>query len=60
MGLLLLSPYVLPNTQDPIDYFDDFSLLGSIEELFGLPRLGYAGAPSLLVFEPGVFRGYAG
>lgn len=60
VGLLLLSPYVAPGTQDPIDYFDHFSLLASLEDLFGLPHLGYASAPSLAVFQPSVFAKYGG
>jgi phosphatidylinositol-3-phosphatase len=60
VGLLLLSPYVVPGTQDPIDYFDHFSLLASIEDLFGVPRLGYASAPTLAAFQPSVFANYGG
>jgi hypothetical protein len=60
VGLLLISQYVKPNSTDVIDYFNHYSLLGSIEKLFGLPRLGYAGAPGLPVFGIGVFNNYAG
>jgi hypothetical protein len=34
--------------------------LASIENLFGLRRLGYAGIPGLRVFGLGVYDGYAG
>ena len=60
VGLLLISPYVKPNSMDVIDYFNHFSLLASIEKLFGLHTLGYAGAPGLAVFGAGVFNNYGG
>jgi hypothetical protein len=60
VGLLLISPYVKPGSTDLVDYFNHFSLLASIENLFGLHRLGYAGAPGLPVFGAGVFNQYAG
>jgi hypothetical protein len=49
-GLLLISPWVKPGTSDPVDYFNHFSLLASLEEIFNLKRLGYAkqlGLPTL-------------
>ena len=60
VGLLLISQYVKPNSTDVIDYFNHYSLLGSIEKLFGLRRLGYAGAPAISVFGLGVFNAYSG
>jgi phosphatidylinositol-3-phosphatase len=60
VGLLLLSPYVKAGSIDVIDYFNHFSLLGSIEKLLGLRRLGYAGAPAIPVFGLGVFNNYSG
>ena len=60
VGLLLISPYVKPNSTDVIDYFNHFSLLASIEKLFGLHTLGYAGATGLPVFGVGVFTNYSG
>jgi phosphatidylinositol-3-phosphatase len=60
VGLLLISPYVKANSIDVVDYFNHFSLLASIESLFGLHHLGYAGAPGLPVFSAGVFNKYAG
>ena len=56
VGLLLISQYVKPDSADVIDYFNHFSLLGSIEKLFGLHRLGYAGTTGLPVFSTGVFN----
>jgi hypothetical protein len=60
VGLLLISQYVKPNSTDAIDYFNHFSLLASIEGLFGLHKLGYAGAPGLSAFGAGVFNNYSG
>ena len=60
VGLLLISQYVKPNSTDAIDYFNHFSLLASIESLFGLHKLGYAGAPGLQAFGAGVFNNYSG
>jgi phosphatidylinositol-3-phosphatase len=60
VGLLLISPYVKPDSIDVVDYFNHFSLLASIENLFGTHRLGYAGIPGLPVFGLGVFNAYTG
>jgi hypothetical protein len=43
-----------------IDYYNHFSLLASIENLFGLPRLGYASDKQLPVFGPAVYSNYSG
>ena len=60
VGLLLISRYVKANSFDAVDYFNHFSLLATIENLFGLHRLGYAGAPGLPLFSTGVFNNYEG
>ena len=60
VGLLLISHYVKPDSIDVVDYFNHFSLLASIENLFGLHRLGYAAIPGLPVFGLGVYNAYAG
>jgi hypothetical protein len=60
VGLLLLSQYVKPGTMDVFDYFNHFSLLASIEDLFGLKRLGYASERGLPVFGSSVYTAYSG
>ncbi len=54
VGALLLSPYVKKATtsQEP---FNHFSLLRTIEDLFGLGHLGYAALPAVKPFAPGMF-----
>lgn len=36
--------------------YNHYSLLATIEDIFSLPRLGYAGAPGLPSFGPDVFN----
>jgi hypothetical protein len=59
VGALLLSPFVKSGTtnQEP---FNHFSLLRTIERLFGLPHLGYAAAAGVGSFEASVFSAYNG
>jgi len=54
VGALLLSPYVkgASTSQEP---FNHFSLLRTIEDLFGLKHLGYAGLAAVKSFEPALF-----
>jgi phosphatidylinositol-3-phosphatase len=54
VGALLLSPFVKGATtsQEP---FNHFSLLRTIEDLFGLKHLGYAGLSTVKSFEPSMF-----
>ncbi|MGI8629546.1 MAG: alkaline phosphatase family protein [Solirubrobacteraceae bacterium] len=58
VGLLMISTYVKANTTDLVDYYNHFSLLASIENLFGLPHLGYAGDPQLPVFDAAIFNAH--
>jgi hypothetical protein len=55
VGLLLLSPYVEPGTTSET-YFNHFSLLVTIEELFELERIGYAAEPALTGFDESIFN----
>jgi phosphatidylinositol-3-phosphatase len=57
VGALLLSPYVKPHTFDQ-EPFNHFSLLRTIEDLFGLSHLGYAGLSGVSSFDATVFSRY--
>jgi len=54
VGALLLSPFVKGGTTSQ-EEFNHFSLLRTIEDLFGLKHLGYAGLPAVKSFEPSMF-----
>ena len=58
VGLLLITKYVKPNSTDTLDYFNHYSLLSSIEQLFGLKRLGYATDPQLPSFGKKQYNDY--
>jgi hypothetical protein len=57
VGALLLSPFVKGGTtsQEP---YNHFSLLRTIEDLFGLKHLGYAGLAHVSSFEPSLFSAH--
>lgn len=55
VGLLLISPFVEPGTTSET-YFNHFSLLATIEELFSLERLGYAAEPAITGFDESIFN----
>jgi hypothetical protein len=54
VGAVLLSPFIAPGTVSDVPY-SHYSLLRSLEELFGLPYLGYAGQPGLASFGTDVY-----
>ncbi|HEX4838319.1 MAG TPA: alkaline phosphatase family protein [Solirubrobacteraceae bacterium] len=56
VGLLLLSPFVKGGGLIQ-DTYDHFSLLATIEQLFGLPRLGYAGLSEVKPLSASLFSG---
>ncbi|MFI4977169.1 MAG: alkaline phosphatase family protein [Solirubrobacterales bacterium] len=58
VGALLLSPFVNGGTtsQEP---YNHFSLLRTIEDLFGLKHLGYAGRSRVSSFEPSIFSAHS-
>ncbi|MEA2140993.1 MAG: hypothetical protein QOC91_1092, partial [Solirubrobacteraceae bacterium] len=58
VGLLLLSKYVKPGSIDVIGQYNHFSLLAAVEDLFGLPHLGYADTPGLLGFDRSVYTAW--
>ncbi len=53
VGALLLSRFVSPGATDPASY-DPYSLLRTIEDLFGFDRLGLAGGAKVKSFAPGL------
>ncbi len=55
VGMLLLSPYVAPGTVVEDAYYNHFSFLRSVEELFELDPLGYAAEAALTPFDSTVF-----
>ncbi len=55
VGMLLISPYLAPGTVEEAAYYNHFSFLRSVEELFGLEPLGYAADPALTGFEASLF-----
>lgn len=52
-GAVLLSPFIIPGTVSITDY-NHFSMLKTLEDIFGLPYLGYAGQTALASFGPDV------
>jgi hypothetical protein len=60
VGLLLISQYVKPSTVDTTDYYNHYSLLASIEDLFSLTRLGFASDFSLPVFDRVTYSAWTG
>jgi hypothetical protein len=54
VGALVISPFVTPGTSSDTPY-NHYSLLRTVEDLFGLSHLGYAGANGLAPFGGDVF-----
>jgi phosphatidylinositol-3-phosphatase len=55
VGALVLSPFVRGGTTSDKTY-SHYSLLATIEDIFSLPRLAYAGAPGIDSFGSDVFN----
>jgi hypothetical protein len=55
VGALLLSPYIKPASTSSTPY-NHYALLCSIENLFGLQKLGYAGMAGLQCFDSSVYN----
>jgi hypothetical protein len=55
VGMLLLSPFVPAGSSDESGYYNHYSMLRSIEELFQLPAIGYAAEPAVLPFDQTVY-----
>ena len=55
VGALLLSPFIKGHESSQEQY-DHFSLLATIEDLFGVKRLGYAGLSGVTPLAPSIFN----
>jgi hypothetical protein len=53
-GAVLLSPFIAPGTLSHVPY-NHYSLLRSVEDIFGLDHLGYAGQRGLAAFGNDIF-----
>jgi hypothetical protein len=56
VGMLLISPFVLPGSTNESGYYNHYSMLRSMEELFGLPAIGYAAEPAILPFDEAIYN----
>ncbi|MDB6046899.1 MAG: phosphoesterase [Gammaproteobacteria bacterium] len=54
IGAVLLSPFIKPGTVSTVPY-NHYSLLRTVEDIFGLEHLGYAAEPDLQPFGADVF-----
>jgi hypothetical protein len=54
VGALILSPFTKPGTTNPTPY-NHYALLCSLENVWGLSHLGFAGAPGLTCFGKDVY-----
>jgi len=54
VGAVLISPYVRPGTVSATPY-NHYALLRSVEDIFSLEHLGYAGQPGLVGFGADVY-----
>jgi len=53
-GAVLVSPFIAPGTVSDVPY-NHYAMLKSVEEIFHLPFLGYAGRAGLAGFGPDVY-----
>ncbi|HEX7942389.1 MAG TPA: alkaline phosphatase family protein, partial [Gemmatimonadaceae bacterium] len=58
-GAVLLSPFIKPGTVSDAPY-NHYAMLRSVEDIFGLPYLGYAGQAGLASFGGDVYTQPAG
>jgi hypothetical protein len=58
VGTVVLSPFITPGTVTQTAY-NHYSMLGSVEDLFGLPHLGYAQLAGETDFGSDIFTNYA-
>jgi len=54
IGAVMLSPFIKPGTVSLLPY-NHYALLRSVEDMFDLPHLGFAGQPGLRTFGADIF-----
>jgi len=54
IGAVMLSPFIRPGTVSPVPY-NHYALLRSVEDMFGLAHLGFAGQAGLKAFGADIF-----
>jgi hypothetical protein len=57
VGMLLLSPFIKKGGSLVQSTYNHFSLLATVEQLFGLPKLGYAALSEVKALSPSLFAG---
>jgi len=55
VGAVLISPFIEAGTTSET-YFNHYSLLATVEELFSLEKLGYAAEPAITGFDESIFN----
>ena len=55
VGAVLISPFIEAGTTSET-YFNHFSLLATIEEMFSLEKIGYAAEPAITGFDESIFN----
>ena len=56
VGLLMISPYVEAGKVEETEYANHFTLLKSLEKMFGVEPLGYAAEEEMPTLSPSLFR----
>lgn len=56
VGMVLISNFVEPGSVNETSYYNHFSLLRTVEEIFELEPIGYAAEPAATGFEEEVFN----
>lgn len=56
VGLLMISPYVEAGKVEETEYANHFTLLKSLEKMFGVEPLGYATEETVPTLSPSLFR----
>ncbi|MCW2980737.1 MAG: phosphoesterase [Solirubrobacterales bacterium] len=56
VGLLMISPYVEAGKVEEFEYANHFTLLKSLEKMFGVEPLGYATEEAVPILSPSLFR----